>query len=237
MRFTANTDIKELARAVLDAVKALEQKTNIALNDLDENREIRDEVKEAKRKAIYERYVEEYAEIRKDYGKKADRAIEEIRKLGQHIDAPAMNPASAAIISMLTADKDALASQRMIEIAAKQIGDDELGLAALALVAERNGYGSSVALNGKTPKPRLTPETMDSIADDAFFAFRQYFQSHEVAEQARDYGQAVDKWMNDAERSNSTGLLTDIANGSSFTFGGDVELQGQFATLAANTEL
>ena len=237
MRFTADTDIKEIARAVLDAVQALEKKTDISLNALDENNEIRDEIKKAKRQAIYEDYAKEFADIRKDYSKKVDSRLEEIRKLGNLVPASAMNPASAAIINMLTADRDALVSQRMIEIAAAQIGDDELGREALALVAQRNGYGSAIAMNGKTPKPRLSSDALNSIADDAFFAFRQFFRSHETAKQAREYAQAVDEWTNNAERTNSAGMLADIANGSMFTFGGDVEMQGQFASLAGSAEL
>lgn len=238
MRFTASTDIPDYARHVLDAVQALENRTAAELEKLADRKDLRDEVIEARRKAIAEDYRTEFSKIRSDYSGKIDRRLDEVRKLADFIQEPQPNPSTAGILTVLTAQGDQTpVTKQMIEAAAKQIGDDdEFARLALFRIAEAHGYGASIA-QMKPPKARLTKQHLEECADDLTFSFRRFFDSHADYKDFAEFDRPSEQFINNAARAGSAADLRDIAGGAGFGFGGSGELMTQFSNLAASAEL
>lgn len=238
MRFTANTDISELAKKILDAYKAIAADAERELAKLDDDTESRADVIEQKKAAIYDDVRSKYETARKSYGAKIDSAVDEVRRLAATIRP--QQPTNAAVASILQVLQLAPSvNQQMLDSAAENVGGDLFAHDCIRQVAQRHGLQT----------PHLAPvdqhlrsSDLDALADDLTATFRNYFDCYAefIPERAKGGTQPNTQereiTMTRGRRSNADYSLERIGNGAAFRFS-DPVTQAEFDAAAATTEL
>ena len=217
-------DIKAIAQRVIDEMKRIAAVTTADLETLENDEDLRTEVKQARREAALNGYKQRFEAFRKDAGKDIDDYADEIRRFAQTISPPAPNPANAAMLQMLSLAPSV--TQPMLIRAAESIGDDQTAADILQQIAAENGYHTTLTGILKTPTKHLRKSDLEAVADDLQSSFKQFFDSRTEYECQAE--READRFLNAAERSCSAGILADIAGGSTFSFGGDSGLQAEF---------
>ena len=228
-------EIRELAQRVIDEVKRIAAATTAELETLDNNEDLRDEVKLSRKQEILNGYKQQLSAFRKDAGKDIDDYLNEIRRFAQTINPPAPNPANAAMLQMLTLAPTI--TQPMLIRAAESIGDDQTAADILQQIAAENGYHTTLTGILKPPTKHLRKADIEEVADSLQSSFMRFFDARsnyddEDPTKAPTYTDQRERVLNLCERTQTAAELADIAGGSAFSFGGDAGLQAEFDLAA-----
>lgn len=228
MRLSAKKDISEISKQILQAVSRVETDAAEALDALEHDVSLRDEIKSARRAAVIDGVADAYARIRRDFAPKIDAVTSDLRKLAATLK-PAQT-ANAAVASILSVLEIAPAvNQMMIESAAANIGGDAFGQNCLMQIAQRHG----LTLPHMAPIDKhLTESDVLALADDVMNTFRSFFDARtqfddgspiDIHNDPEARAQAINRGL----RSNTAYTIEHI--GDLFDFGGDSRLASEFA--------